>query len=245
MNIVAKTSIGKIRDKNQDDMSYGKLGESDSFMVVCDGMGGAAGGEVASQVAVKIITDGIKKSYREGMNSRSVKNVLQSAVTAANVAVFDTASKDMELSGMGTTAVASLVVNGTAHIAYVGDSRAYMIRDDDIEQVTTDHTFLQELFRMGKITKTQMQRDSRKHIITRAVGVSEEINVDYCEVDLSQGDILLLCTDGLTNPVSDDEILSIYRNFGFSNFANALVDTANEYGGNDNVTVVAMQYKED
>lgn len=245
MNIVAKTSVGKVRQNNQDDMSYGKLGLKDSYAVVCDGMGGMAGGEVASSVAVGIITDKIKSSYRENMSSRSIKNSLQSAVIAANAAVLNRANDEPELTGMGTTAVAVMVVDGVANIAHAGDSRAYKISGGEICQITKDHTFVQELFDLGKITKTQMKRDSRKHIITRALGAEDSISVDYCEEDLRDADVILICTDGLTNLVDDDEILSIYEQVGFDCFASKLVDTANEYGGTDNVTVVAMKYQED
>lgn len=245
MEIVAKTSVGKVRECNQDDLSYGKLGERDSYMVVCDGMGGAAGGEVASGLAVSTITSQIKSAYRVGMTSRSVKNMLTSAISAANAAVFDKATTTEGLKGMGTTVVCAVVVENVAHIAYAGDSRAYLVSDGDVNQLTRDHTFLQELFDLGKISKKQMDRDARKHIITRAVGVNESVSLDYLEQSLTKGDVLLLCTDGLTNLVDDEEILTTLEDTGFETLANRLVSAANEYGGTDNVTVVAALCKED
>ena len=242
MNIVAKTDIGKKRNSNQDSYAAGELPNSVAWAIVCDGMGGAAGGNVASSNAVKIISERITSSYRPGMSPISIKNMLISAITAANISVYDMSRVNKELDGMGTTVVCTVVVDGTAFIAHAGDSRAYAITDDSIVQLTKDHSVVQQLVENGEITAKEAKTHPRKNLITRALGVDADIKIDYCEYDFKENDILILCTDGFTNYVENDEFLSIVDNNSYYEIADKLVEAANNNGGGDNITVVALAY---
>lgn len=242
MRIVAKTDIGRKRKSNQDSYAAGELPGGVAWAVVCDGMGGAAGGNVASSNAVKIISERITSSYRQAMSPISIKNMLVSAITAANVSIYDMSKANAELEGMGTTVVCTLVTGEVAYIAHAGDSRAYAVSDNKVTQLTKDHSIVQELVEMGSITKDEAKIHPRKNIITRALGVEPEIRIDYCEYDIANNDILLLCTDGLTNFVDDEEFLKIIEDNTYYEIADKLVSAANNNGGADNITVVAIAY---
>ncbi len=155
MRIVAKTDKGHVRNSNQDAYAVGEFSDEVVWAVVCDGMGGANGGNIASALAVKVISDRINVSYREQMRDSSIINMLDSALNAANVEVFDLAQSKAELNGMGTTVVCAIVKNGQVFIAHVGDSRAYILKNGNITQLTTDHSMVQDLLDRGKITSEQ------------------------------------------------------------------------------------------
>ena len=219
MKIVAKTDVGMVRESNQDSYTTGELPNGVAWAVVCDGMGGAAGGNVASSTAVKVIAEQITSSFRPGMSANSIKNMMVSAINAANISVYDISCSNSELYGMGTTVVCAIVMEHIAYIAHAGDSRAYIV----------SHAL-------------EAKRHPNKNIITRAVGVSREILVDFSEQEMKDGDVLLLCTDGLTNFVESDEMCDLTKDDMFYEFAERLVDRANKNGGGDNVTVVAVTY---
>lgn len=240
MRIVAKTDKGRIRDSNQDAYAVGELPDEVAWAVVCDGMGGAAGGNIASALAVKVISDKISTSYRSTMKDSSIFNMLDSALVAANIEVYDMAEENPELLGMGTTVVCAVVRDGTAFIAHAGDSRAYLLRDNELTQVTTDHSVVQNLVNEGKITKEEAQHHPQKNLITRAIGVDKDIEIDFDEAELGDGEYLILCTDGLTNYVSDDELMDALSDGKYYAYADRLVNKANNNGGGDNVTVVAI-----
>lgn len=241
MRITAKTDIGKVRSTNQDSYSAGELSGGVAWAVVCDGMGGAAGGNVASSISVRMISHSIDEGYRNGMRPNSIRNMLESAIAGANACVYDMAVKDESLTGMGTTCVAALITDGVAYIAHVGDSRAYVITGEgELKQVTRDHSMVQDLVEQGSITQAQAKTYPGKNIITRALGVEETVDVDFCEVQLSDSDALLVCTDGLTNFVGDDEIVAAMADGKFFEYAERLVGLANEHGGGDNITVVSI-----
>ena len=242
MKLNAFTDVGKLRDNNEDCFVYGEL-ENAVFMSVFDGMGGVNGGEVASDIAAKTIKNQIELSFSPKMKPAAIERMLISAFTAANLKIKEHAS-DNSLEGMGTTAVCVLIKDSVAYIAYDGDSRAYII-NDEIKQLTTDHTYLNELLRLGKITEEEMLADSRKNIITRALGVSDDIDVDVFNVELETGDIILLCSDGLTNCLTDSQILSICKTQDFDNISKVLIDKANENGGFDNITAAVYLNEED
>lgn len=240
MKIVAKTDKGLVRESNQDAYAVGELPGEVAWAVVCDGMGGAAGGNIASALAVKVISDKITASYNEKMRSASIKNLLDSAITAANIEVYDMAYSRNDLNGMGTTVVAVIVRDSVAYIAHAGDSRAYTVKDYDVEQVTVDHSLVQNLVDRGEITKEQAEHHPNKNVITRAVGVDKRIDIDYSEVDLENNETLILCTDGLSNYVSNDEMVEDIKDGQYYAFADRLVKRANKNGGGDNITVVAI-----
>lgn len=240
MRIVAKTDKGNVRDSNQDAYAVGEFSDEVVWSVVCDGMGGAAGGNIASALAVKVISDKINASYREQMRDSSIKNMLDSALTAANIEVFDFAEAQPDLRGMGTTVVCAIVRDNQAYIAHAGDSRAYVINNGSIHQITTDHSMVQDLLSRGKITAEQAEHHPNKNIITRAVGVDKGIEIDFEQIDLNDDDTLLICTDGLSNYVSNDEMLELMSDGKHYAFADRLVKKANENGGGDNITVVVI-----
>ena len=206
MKIVAKTDKGLVRENNQDAYAVGELPGEVAWAVVCDGMGGAAGGNIASALAVKVISDKITSSYNEKMRDSSIKNLLDSAITAANIEVYDMAYSRPDLKGMGTTVVAVVVRDNVAHIAHAGDSRAYIVNKDGVEQITVDHSLVQNLVDRGEITKEEAEHHPNKNVITRALGVDKRIDVDFSEVDLQENETLILCTDGLSNCVNNAEI---------------------------------------
>ena len=240
MRIVAKTDKGNVRDSNQDAYAVGEFSDEVVWSVVCDGMGGAAGGNIASALAVKVIGDKINASYRNQMRDSSIKNMLDSALTAANIEVFDFAEAQPDLRGMGTTVVCAIVRDNQAYIVHAGDSRAYVINNGNIRQITTDHSMVQDLLLRGKITPEEAEHHPNKNIITRAVGVNKAIEIDFEQIDLEDDDTLLICTDGLSNYVSNDEMLELMSDGKHYAFADRLVKKANENGGGDNITVVVI-----
>jgi protein phosphatase len=242
LRIAAKTDIGKKRNNNQDSYAAGELPNSVAWAIVCDGMGGAAGGNVASSNAVKVISERITSSYRPGMSPNSIKNMLISAITAANISVYDMSRVNKELEGMGTTVVCTVITDSVAYIAHAGDSRAYAVSNDTVKQLTKDHSVVQQLVEEGTISPDEAKRHPKKNLITRALGVDPEIKIDYCEYDMTQDDILILCTDGFTNFVENDEFLNIVENNSYYEIADKLVQAANDNGGGDNITVVALSY---
>ncbi len=242
MKIVAKTDIGLQRESNQDSYAAGELPGAVAWAVVCDGMGGAAGGNYASSTAVKVISERITSSYRTGMSASSIRNMLTSAIAAANISVYDMSKADPELTGMGTTVVVAIVVDNNVFIAHAGDSRAYILSDGSLNQLTKDHSIVQEMIDHGTLTPDEAKVDPRKNIITRALGVDSELRIDFDIADISEKDVLILCTDGLTNFVEPQEIYELTDDGKFYEYAERLVDRANSNGGGDNITVVTMSY---
>ncbi len=237
---IGHTDKGRVRVKNEDAYDIGKFEDGAVWAVVCDGMGGVNGGNVASMIAVDVIAKAFTKSYREDADGNSIRSMLLTALNAANTYIYEAAKEDEELAGMGTTAVAVVVKEDTAYIAHVGDSRAYLIRDNSIEQETRDHSMVQALVERGELTEEEAMTHPKKNYITRAVGVEEELDVDYNEIPLQDTDAILLCTDGLTNCVGKEEILSIIQENGALASPDLLVEQAIEHGGNDNITVVVI-----
>ncbi len=241
MKVIGNSDIGKIRETNEDAFRFGKYDDGSVWAVVCDGMGGVSGGRLASSIAADMVSRKIEKSYNKSMTGVSVENMLLSAITTANVTVFDRSTVDNGLKGMGTTIVACVVKGSTACIAHVGDSRAYIISRGNIRQITKDHSLVQEMLDNGQITKEQFDNHPNKNIITRVLGVDEEIEIDFDYIDVSNGDLIILCSDGLSGFVDSERILEISKNCRFETLCDKLIDTANENGGRDNITVVAVE----
>ncbi|HOJ36032.1 MAG: Stp1/IreP family PP2C-type Ser/Thr phosphatase [Clostridiales bacterium] len=242
MKISAKTDRGRVRPDNQDSYAVGEMTGGVAWAVVCDGMGGAAGGYLASTESVRIISERLASSYRPGMNETSVKNILVSAINAANVNIYDISSTNSEFSGMGTTVVAAIVCEDTVYIAHVGDSRAYIINSQGVRQLTRDHSLVQNLLDVGKLSPNEAKEHPYKNVITRALGVNETVEVDFCVESFSKDDALLICTDGLTNFVSTDDILKSTADGKVYEFAERLVTAANNNGGGDNITAVVISH---
>ena len=240
MKISAKTDVGKVRSNNQDSYAAGDLTSEVSWAVVCDGMGGANGGNVASEAAVKVIKDKLTSGYHVGMNDNSIKNLLISSIEAANMTLFSMARDNEDLSGMGTTVVLAIRNNDSLYLSNVGDSRIYVVSDSGITQVTTDHSVVQLMIDRGEISPEEAKDHPKKNVITRALGVDPEVRIDYSQESLNENDIVLLCTDGLTNFVNENDIQQICNTEDRYKIADKLVELANENGGGDNVTVVTV-----
>ena len=242
MQLFSKVDIGKVRLSNQDAADAFMLSSAAAFAITCDGMGGANGGDIASGTAIKVITDYVKNSYSDKLSNDQVAQLLKNAISSANYEIHDLAGKDTALSGMGTTVVAAVVRENYAVISHVGDSRAYLI-NDGIIQITTDHSVVQSLVESGKITASEAQLLPEKNIITRALGVDSEVFPDFSVVPLNPDDIILLCTDGLTNFTERTEILDIFKQNRIEEVAELLIKSANSKGGGDNISVVIVSQK--
>ncbi len=240
MFVVGKSDIGKQRNENQDRFRVSMPNDDTCIAVVCDGMGGANSGSVASEMTSDIVYDRLTLSYRRDMEPRSVKSMMTSALVAANSVVYQKSKDNSENEGMGTTCVAVLVHNNVGYIASVGDSRAYVLNDSGITQITNDHTVVEYLHAKGVINDDEMKVHKMKNIITRAIGVESTVDVDYFEVDLTQGAVMLICTDGLTNYCSDELIYSIVYKRPLEQSSGELIDYANNSGGRDNITAVLI-----
>ena len=239
MIVKGLTDAGIKRHSNQDTFAVITLPDSSVLAVVCDGMGGANSGNIASQKATEVITSFFERSYRKGLDAVGITALLQSAILSANIEIFDLASKKKELSGMGTTVVAAYVSNEFTVISHIGDSRAYLI-DTEVTQLTRDHSVVQFLVENGKLTYEEARVHPRRNVITRALGIEAEVLVDSGEFKIKEGQSLLLCSDGLSNFITKEEIKDIFDNLDIQDVVKALVDKANNNGGGDNITVVTV-----
>lgn len=240
MRIFGFSDKGSIRTDNQDSFIYGELFDGSHYAIVCDGMGGVSGGSVASDIAVKAFKEEIEKKYHQFMSVSEMKRLIKEAVNVANSIIFEISSKETALSGMGTTIVFAIIIDGTAYITHIGDSRAYHIRDNKAIKLTKDHSFVQEMLDLGQLTTEEAKNHPKKNIITKALGVQKHIEGEFTTVNLEDNDILLLCTDGLTNYVEDEEIPTLieYNDLEFS--VNKCIKTAMERGGSDNITLILL-----
>lgn len=239
MQIYAEMDTGMVRSTNQDAYFAEMLCDNTAFAVVCDGMGGANAGNIASEKAVTVISEYVKKSFRPDMSPGDIAKMLQRAVSSANIEIYDLAVKNAELAGMGTTVVTAVTNGEFAVIVHVGDSRAYLM-GENFEQLTRDHSVVQSLLESGKLTPEEAKVHPRKNVITRALGVEETVISDCSERTLKKGEYLLLCTDGLTNFVESREILEIFKNTKIADVAGRLISLANQNGGGDNITAVII-----
>lgn len=239
MQLYSKVDIGKVRASNQDAANAFLLSNDAAFAIVCDGMGGANGGDIASNHAIEIISDYVKSSFSPNMDNEKLTQLLKNAVSSANYEIYNISQKDNTLSGMGTTVVAAIIANNHAVICHVGDSRAYLV-GDDILQITTDHSVVQSLIQSGKLTMSQAKSYPEKNIITRALGVEPEVFSDTSIVPIKSDERLLLCTDGLTNFTEVSDILEIFKQNQTKDVADLLIAAANSGGGGDNISVVIV-----
>ena len=242
MKIAGKTDIGLVRAENQDSFATGEVNENHAWAVVCDGMGGHAGGSTASKMAVECISERIKSTLHEKMSVQSVRNMLESAILFANARIFNSACDNPSLKGMGTTVVAAVCTGNTAVVAWAGDSRCYHFANGSITQITKDHSFVQQLVDSGSITPEEANEHPMKNIITRALGLDDDVQVDFTDIEfaVSGDEKLILCTDGLSNPVSNKMIAECVADGDCGKQAEKLVELANKNGGTDNITVAII-----
>ncbi|NLT57906.1 MAG: Stp1/IreP family PP2C-type Ser/Thr phosphatase [Clostridiales bacterium] len=245
MEHYGKTHVGLVRQVNQDCFEQLTLPEGGLLAMVCDGMGGPGGGEVASAMAVEWIANRLLSAYRPEMEDRAVLELLLTATEEANYEIFLKGSREAEHSGMGTTAVMALVRGQSAGIVSVGDSRAYLFTNmedgDRLIQITHDHSVVQELVDAGNLTAGEARTHPKRNIITRALGTQRHVEADCFKVTLLPGDRLLLCSDGLNVMVDDDRLLSLIgRNDTVEDTVHGLIDAALKAGATDNVTAVLI-----
>ena len=236
------TDPGCIRTQNQDAYQMQVLGKNTLLCVICDGMGGAKSGNVASTLAVDVFVQEVKRTWNPDMDPDKVDQMLRGAVKLANFTVYDQAQQFEEFTGMGTTLVAALIHNKFCSIANVGDSRAYSISQDGVRQLTKDHSLVQMMIARGEITPEQGKKYPGKNLITRAIGTEPVVECDIFHRRLTDGECLLLCTDGLSNMVDEQEILfEIVHGMDKHSGCERLLAIAKNRGAPDNVTCTLIQ----
>ncbi len=242
------THVGRQRQHNED--SYLVADEAKLFLVA-DGMGGHAAGEIASRIAVDSISEFILHTKEDDgtwphaydEHYKRSTNRLMAAVRLANTRVLEAMRKDARLRGMGTTVVACLAEGETLSVAHVGDSRAYMIRDNHLQRITNDHSWVFEQVQAGMLTEAEAEKHPLRNVITRALGGALQVNPDASEIEVKEGDVFLLCSDGLTGMVPEEQILKVVteHNGDLEKACQKLIDEANERGGLDNVTAILVK----
>ena len=224
MFIASDTDIGKKRSENQDRVHAEFLADNVAVAVVCDGMGGASSGGVASQLAIDAVVKRIKENFRKDMKPNSIRNLMLTSVHYANTIVYGKSKEDIDKNGMGTTCVAALVVDKTVYMVSVGDSRGYLLTKDGIAQ----------------ITKEEAKNHHMRNVITKAVGVESDVEVDYFELEENDNFAVLLCSDGLTNYCTDNMIYETVFGNNLDEAIKQLIAFANECGGKDNITAAVI-----
>jgi PPM family protein phosphatase len=241
LEVAAATDRGRIRNANED--AFGYCAEAGVF-VVCDGMGGAAAGEVASRIAVDATLEPFcgKADVPHHDSGPHRRQLLVDAVSIANQRVYSEAESDAKLHGMGTTLVALLVEGAQASIAHVGDSRCYLWRGGALKQWTQDHSLVDEQVRLGQLTREEADRSPLRNVITRAVGSQPSVVPEVDDLAIEPGDLFLLCSDGLTREVTDEQIAAaLAREEELEDSCRRLIDAANSHGGRDNITCLLVR----
>ncbi|MFI3313612.1 MAG: Stp1/IreP family PP2C-type Ser/Thr phosphatase [Eubacteriales bacterium] len=235
------TDVGNIRKQNQDHFAIEKLSSDCIIAVVCDGMGGAKAGNVASKLATEIFIQEVQSSYRPTMSIEAAEVMLRHSVSTANQAVFEQAEMSVDFRGMGTTLVAAYVTPTTAIFANVGDSRGYILNETGISFMTVDHSQVEFMVRRGDITRQQAMHHPQKNFLTRALGTDGKISTDVYRQPLGEGDAILLCSDGLSNVVTDQEmIFEVVYGVQKEGCCQSLLKIAKDRGAPDNVTVLLV-----
>ena len=236
------TDPGCVRAQNQDTYLIEQLDRNSVLCVVCDGMGGAKSGNVASSLAMDVFAEEMRSTFIPGLPTEEVAQMLRGAMKLANFTVYDQAQQLEEFSGMGTTMVAALIQGKTVTIANVGDSRAYCITKNGIRRITTDHSVVEMMVQRGELTPELARNYPGKNYITRAVGTEPVLECDIFDLDVERGDCLLLCSDGLSNMMDDQEILfEVVHGVNKQYCCQRLLDIAKNRGAPDNVTCIFVQ----
>lgn len=245
MDFVSKTDVGKRRKKNEDSMYCKKYDEKTALYIVADGLGGYSSGEVASQILIRNISRYVEEHMKilKGSSDETIKNTLKNALNFANNEIYELEKTDEKYDGMGTTAIAVLFIDNKIYYFSVGDSRIYYIDDDmkTIQQITVDDSYVNELLKTNVIDESEVATHPQKHILTKAVGILKSICVNIEMLEKKFG-YLLLCTDGMSNMIKNEEVLAIFKKSKFNEIADKLVTKANNNGGIDNITVIAIKY---
>lgn len=233
-----ETNKGLMRENNEDNFIVEETKKYNLY-AVADGMGGHKAGEVASSIAIETIKEIFYKNCELDFK---IPSFIIESINEANKKINEKAINNEECSGMGTTITMAVVdlQSDIAYIANVGDSRAYLIKNDEITQLTEDHTYVHELLKDGEISLEEAKNHPKRNVITRAVGSEEYVQADIFEIELTDSEIILLCTDGLTTHLTDDEILRVVKEYGSSESVQRLIKLANDNGGTDNITIIIV-----
>ncbi len=236
------SDIGRKREFNQDSFYYSKLNDEKCFAFVCDGMGGVQGGGIASELVKELFCEKIPKQLENVSSYEEIRELIFMCYEEANEKIFKKAALHDGLKGMGTTCLTVVMQKDDLMVFNVGDSRGYISSDNLFKQLTVDHSYVQTLVDCGKITKEQAKFHPRKNEITKAVGITEKIKTDFRIFKIKKNDVVLLCTDGLTNSCSDEQIKNIIKSEeDVVDGVKRLVEVANFHGGYDNITAVLMK----
>ena len=261
VQVFGRTDVGRTREHNEDafavadlttnnptlqpDVRTHQLGPKGSLFMVADGMGGAAAGEIASDMAVKVVLDEMQTRWlaEPATNQEAFVRAIKNATKSANEQIHDYATSHPEYRGMGTTATVAGLLGDTLYLAQVGDSRAYLVRGGVVRQITKDQSLMQKLIEAGELTEEEAEQSERRNIILQALGPEPSIKVDLTHQQLRREDILVLCSDGLSGQVGKDEIARVVNSEpDLMNACKALIDRANENGGPDNITVILARF---
>lgn len=235
------TDPGCVRTQNQDTYQIEQLDRNTTLCIVCDGMGGAKSGNVASTLAVDVFIQEIRNTFRPHMSEEERDQMLSGAVKLANFTVYDQAQQFEDFRGMGTTLVAALIQGREVTVVNVGDSRAYLVNKDGIRRITTDHSLVQMMVDRGELSQERARTYPGKNYITRAIGTEAMVQCDIFQLDVERGDSILLCSDGLTNTMDDQEILfEVVHGLNKEYCCQHLLEIAKNRGAPDNVTGVMV-----
>ena len=239
---VARTDVGMVREHNEDAYRLKIVNDRLAYGIVCDGMGGANGGQVASTLAADTVAEIFESFFENEMAPYDITNLFRRAIRTANDKVYKLNRDDPSLRGMGTTLVIAIAIQNEIYIANVGDSRAYLFFGDTVQQISVDHSAVQELLEQGKITREEAINHPQKNIITRAIGVESIVEFDYFTYNFRKGDQVLLCTDGLSNYCDEETLLRIIgEDESAVGAAERLINYANSQGGRDNITALLIK----
>lgn len=241
MKVFTRTDIGKERSMNQDSFYVSENEKNGlNLYILADGMGGHKGGEIASKVAVTAVSKYITEKFNEiSPDKQSILELIDDAIAFANSAIYEEAEFDEELQDMGTTLEVLIIFNGKIFIGHIGDSRIYRIRKNSIKKITTDHSYVEKLIQDGEITREESYNHPKKNLLIRALGTDPEVEPDLIYTALNKNDVILICSDGLTNMVKEEEIFNIIKE-NTGDMTDILIGEANNSGGLDNITVIVI-----
>lgn len=240
MKAIAKSDVGKAREMNQDYYYISPSESNINLYILADGMGGYKGGEVASRLATISVKNYIESNFENTLKDKEeILKLIKSSMEYANMVVYEKSKEDQELEAMGTTLEVCLIYNNRAYIGHVGDSRIYRIRKEFMRKLTTDHSYVETLVKDGTITKEEAMHHPKKNMLTKALGCTPFVEADVTVKGFIKDDIILICSDGLTNMIPEDEIYDIIK-ADFEEAPTKLIEKANENGGYDNITAIVI-----
>lgn len=241
MEAFAKTDIGKARDMNQDYYYISPESSQIDLYILADGMGGYTGGEIASKLATVSAKNYIESNFEKTIEGKEqILKLIKNSMEYANMVVYEKSKEDKELEGMGTTLEVCLIYNNIAYIGHIGDSRVYILREEKLKKLTLDHSYVEKLVKDGTITKEEAINHPKKNMLTKALGCMAFVEVDVIEEKLIKDDIILICSDGLTNMVKEEAINNVIKeDYKVAPFK--LVELANDNGGYDNITALVIK----